>query len=141
MSPRPSLLSLGFVRFGIVGVAATVIHVAVFTMLVELLRVAPVVASVPAFITAMLASYSVNHRWTFSASGSHGVYLPKYAVVAVLGLALNVLITYLIVNVLGYWYGLALALVVTVVPTATYLLNRNWAFKIAPTSTKLETRR
>jgi len=140
MSARPSLLSLGFVRFGIVGVAATFIHVAVFSMLVELFRVAPVVASAPAFFTAMFASYGVNHRWTFGAQGSHGVYLPKYAVVAMLGLCLNVLITYLVVDILGKWYGFALALVVTVVPSATFLLNRNWAFKITPDSTKLETR-
>lgn len=140
MSARPSLLSLGFVRFGIVGVVATFIHVAVFSMLVELFRVVPVVASVPAFLTAMLASYGVNHRWTFGAQGSHEVYLPKYAVVAVLGLGLNVLITYLIVNLLDSWYGYALALVVMVVPSATFLLNRNWAFKIAPAPTKLESR-
>ena len=140
MSTRPFLLSLGFVRFGIVGIASTFIHVAVLSTLVELFRVEPVVASVPAFLTAMLASYGVNHRWTFGAQGSHKVYLPKYAVVAVLGLCLNVLITYLVVDILGKWYGFALALVVTVVPPATFLLHRNWAFKITPDSSKLETR-
>ena len=140
MSARPSLLSLGFVRFGIVGVASTFIHIAVFSMLVELFHVAPAVASVPAFLTAMFASYGVNHRWTFDAQGSHKVYLPKYAVVALLGLCLNVLITYLVVDILGKWYGFALALVVTVVPSVTYLLNRNWAFKITSAATKLETR-
>lgn len=134
------LLGLGFVRFGIVGVASTFIHVAVFSLLVELFSVAPVAASVPAFFTAMLASYGVNHRWTFGVKGSHRVHLPRYAVVALTGLGLNVLTTYVVVNLLGYWYGLALAFVVTVVPVATFLLNRNWAFKIAPTSTKLETR-
>lgn len=134
------LIGLGFVRFGIVGVASTFIHVAVFSLLVELFGVAPVAASVPAFFTAMLASYGVNRRWTFEAQGSHRAHLPRYAVVALTGLGLNVLITYVVVNLLGYWYGLALAFVVTVVPVATFLLNRNWAFKIAPASTKLETR-
>jgi len=131
------LLDLGFVRFGIVGVAATFIHVAVFSLLVEVFGVAPVAASVPAFVTAMFASYGVNHRWTFGAQGSHRVYLPRYAVVALTGLGLNVLITYVVVNLLGYWYGVALALVVTLVPAATFLLNRNWAFK----PVKLEARR
>lgn len=140
MNTYHSLFNLRFVRFGIVGVAATVIHVAIFSLLVELFRIAPVVASVPAFLTAMLASYSVNHRWTFGARSSHWVYLPKYAVVSTLGLVLNIVITYLIVNILGYWYGMALALVVTVVPVATYLLNRHWSFKKAAISTKLETR-
>lgn len=137
---RSPLLALGFVRFGIVGLASTFIHVAVFSMLVELFGVAPVAASVPAFFTAMLASYGVNHRWTFGAQGSHRVYLPRYTLVALTGLCLNVLITYVVVNVLGYWYGFALATVVTVVPAATFLLNLNWAFKIEPASTKQETR-
>jgi putative flippase GtrA len=140
MSVRSPLLDLGFVRFGIVGVAATFIHVAVFSLLVEVFGVAPVAASVPAFVTAMFASYGVNHRWTFGAQGSHRVHLPRYAVVALTGLGLNVLITYVVVNLLGYWYGLALAVVVTVVPAATFLLNRNWAFKIAPASAKPGTR-
>ena len=140
MNTRSPFLGLGFVRFGIVGVAATFIHVAVFSLLVELFGVAPVAASVPAFVTAMLASYGVNRRWTFAAQGSHRVHLPRYALVALIGLGLNVLITYVVVNLLGYWYGLALAVVVTVVPAATFLLNRNWAFKIAPASAKLGTR-
>ena len=137
---RSPLLGLGFVRFGIVGVAATFIHVAVFSLLVELFGAAPVAASVPAFFTAMLASYGVNRRWTFRAQGSHRAHLPRYAVVALIGLGLNVLITYVVVNLLGYWYGLALAFVVTVVPAATFLLNRNWAFKTTPASAKLGTR-
>jgi putative flippase GtrA len=132
-----SLFSLGFVRFGIVGVAATLIHVAIFSMLVELFRIAPVLASVPAFLIAMLVSYRVNHSWTYGARGSHGVYLPRYAVISTLGLGLNMVIIYLIVNILGYWYGTALALVVTVVPAATYLLNRHWSFEKASSSTKL----
>lgn len=140
MNIRLPIIGLGFVRFGIVGIASTFIHVAVFSLLVELFVVAPVAASVPAFFTAMLASYSVNHRWTFGAQGSHSVHLPRYAVVALTGLGLNVLITYVVVNLLGYWYGLALAVVVTVVPAATYMLNRNWAFKIAPAIAKPGTR-
>ena len=131
---------MGFIRFGIVGVASTLIHVAVFSTLVALFHVAPVVASVPAFLTAMFASYGVNQRWTFGTQGSHKVYLPKYAAVALLGLGLNVLITYLVVDILSKWYGFSLALVVTVVPLATFLLNKNWAFKITSASTNLETR-
>lgn len=140
MNMRPPLLGLSFVRFGIVGIASTFIHVAVFSLLVELFGVAPVAASAPAFFIAMIASYVVNHRWTFGAQGSHRIHLPRYVVVALISLGLNVLITYVVVNLLGYWYGLALAFVVSVVPAATFLLNRNWAFKIAPTSAKLRTR-
>ena len=54
--------------------------------------------------------------------------LPRFAVVAVAGLLLNVSITYAVVDVGGYWYGYALLAVVTVVPLLTFLLSRFWVF-------------
>ena len=49
--------------------------------------------------------------------------------VSLLGLGLNTLITYIVVNVMGLWYGFALMVVVTAVPAITYLLNRHWTYR------------
>lgn len=133
---RLPLFNRSLIRFGLVGTATTLIHVTVFSSLVELFEITPVAASVPAFIASMLASYGANRRWTFRAQGAHRTLLPKYAIVALGGLGLNLLITYLVVNLMGCWYGLALALVVAVVPTVTFIANRHWAFKILPTFRK-----
>ena len=119
-----------FVTFGMIGVFATFAHVAVFSALVEVFHAAPVVASIPAFLLALLVSYAANHRWTFRAQGSHATYLPRYTLVSVGGLGLNISITYTIVNVLGEWYGIALVIVVTVVPIATFLLNKHWTYGV-----------
>jgi putative flippase GtrA len=118
-------------RFGVSGALATATHVLVFVTLVEWLRVAPVLASVPAFCTALLVSYGLNYHWTFDARGPHGIMLPRFAVVSGSGLGLNVLITYAVVDVAGYWYGYALLLVVTVVPLLTFLLSKHWVFSHA----------
>ena len=118
-------------RFGISGLTATATHVGVFTALVELASAPAVIASVPAFCAALLVSYGLNYHWTFEALGAHRVLLPRFAVVAMLGLGLNVLITYLVVDAGGFWYGYALAAVVTSVPAVTYLLSRYWVFRSA----------
>ncbi len=120
-----------FLRFAITGALATLTHVLVFVALVELLATAPVLANIVAFLGALLVSYGLNYHWTFGSSGEHGVMLPRYAVVAVTGLCLNVGITFLVVNVGGYWYGYALMAVVTIVPLFTFLVSKGWVFKSA----------
>ncbi len=121
-------------RFVLVGMLATIIHVAIFGALVERSGAAPVYASIPAFLVAMLVSYAINRAWTFSASGRHGIELPRYASISLLGLSLNVLITYVAVNVLHWWYVRALAVIVLIVPVTTFCLNRRWTFRAEATA-------
>jgi putative flippase GtrA len=116
-------------RFGITGSLATITHAAVLSGLVELLAVPAVVASLPAFGAALLLSYGLNYHWTFRALGEHRVIFPRFTLVAVSGLLLNVLITFLVVNVFGFWYGYALAAVIFSVPLLTYLLSNYWVFR------------
>ena len=115
-------------RFGVSGAIATATHVILFASLVELLSVSAVAATSLAFCVSLLVSYGLNYHWTFAASGSHRVMLPRYATVATLGLALNIAITYLIVDVGGYWYGYALMAVISIVPLMSFFLSKFWAF-------------
>jgi len=129
-----NLSSIGassFVRFGSFGAIATLIHIFVFTMLVEKFHVSAVMASIPAFVCAMLFSYVANSRWTFRVDVDHGSHLPRYAMVSLIGLGINAMITFIVVDVLALWYGFALMVVVTVVPLITYLLNRRWTYRLA----------
>jgi putative flippase GtrA len=116
-------------RFAVSGGLATVTHVGVFVTLVEWLALRPVFAAAPAFVVALFVSYGMNYHWTFSASGLHRILLPRFVVVALLGLALNLGITYAVVDVAHYWYGYALLLVVLLVPLVTFLLSKLWVFK------------
>jgi len=116
-------------RFAVSGGLATATHVLVFVSLVEGFAVRPVLASIPAFLVALFVSYGMNYHWTFSASGLHRVLLPRFVVVALLGLALNLGITYSVVDVAHYWYGYALLLIVLLVPLSTFLLSKFWVFK------------
>lgn len=130
MKKRCIKLNRMFFNFIIVGVFATLIHVVIFTILVEFFIVNAVIASLPAFLLSMLTSYIANHKWTFQATGDHHIYLPKYAFVSIIGLFINVLITYIVINIMGYLYGIALVLVIITVPSVTFLLNRIWTYKV-----------
>jgi len=44
------------------------------------------------------------------------------------GLRLNLLITWLVVDVARLWYGFALMAIVVAIPLLTYLLSRFWVF-------------
>ena len=116
------------IRFGITGALATATHVVVFVLLVEWLHLRPVWAAAPAFLAAVGVSYGLNYRWTFAAEGPHRVMAPRFMLVALAGLALNLGITWLIVDLALLWYGYALMTVIAVVPLLTYLLSRFWVF-------------
>lgn len=115
-------------RFGVSGGLATVTHVAVFVALVEWFEVRPVVAAVPAFGFALFVSYGMNYHWTFSVNGLHRVMLPRFVLVALIGLSMNLAITYTVVDVMSYWYGYALLLILLAVPLVTFTLSKFWVF-------------
>ncbi len=115
-------------RFFSVGALATLLHSVLFVALIEWLGMTALSASVVAFSGAFMVSYLLNHRWTFEASGRHHFHLPRFALVGIGGLLLNMGIVYLVVDVGHYSYLLALLLVVTVVPLLSYLMNRHWVF-------------
>ena len=115
-------------RFGLVGVAATLLHVALVLALVERVAAPLYLANGLAFCAALALSYLGNHAWTFRASGRHEVHFPRFVAVALAGLALNQGIMALAVEGLGLDYRIGLMLVVTLVPLLSFLGNRAWAF-------------
>lgn len=115
-------------RFAASGAIATATHAILFAASVELLGIMPVIATSLSFCVALIVSYGLNYHWTFKSSGAHRVMLPRYATVALVGLALNVVITFVVVNMGGYWYGYALLAVISTVPVVSFLLSKYWAF-------------
>lgn len=119
-----------FASFGLAGLIATLVHIAIFSALIEWHGLSAVAASVPAFLLAMLVSYSANRRWTFKAHPAQCLPLARYAVVSLLGLGLNMSITYFMVDVLSYGAGVALATIILLVPPVIFMLNKTWTFTV-----------
>lgn len=130
------LVRLGrqYARFGTVGLAAAATHVAVFTAFIELAGLVPLVANFIAFCIAALVSFFGHFHWTFRLQTPAGVWqrqrtaLPRFFVVALIGLALNSLAVYAVVDLLAWPYPYAVPLMIFAVPLVVFALSKLWAF-------------
>lgn len=61
-------------------------------------------------------------------AGEKEIFFYKYVIVSLSGLGINLLIMFLLVNLLGVWYIWAQVIVIIVVPISNFTLNRYWAF-------------
>lgn len=114
-------------RFGVSGVVATGVHVAIATTLINGFSASQVTANGAAFVCANVCSYLLNALWSFSAKPGRANFLRFYAV-SLLGLALTLAISWLAQTLgLSYWTGLAAIL--SVVPPLTFVLHRFWTFR------------
>jgi putative flippase GtrA len=115
-------------RFAVVGVLATLIHVAIGLALAEGAGMPAFWANFAAFGAAVIVSYFGNLAWTFGLRNEGFARLPRFLVIALAGLLLNQGTVFAAVGLLGWSYRVALALVVMVVPLLTFTLSRRWAF-------------
>ena len=114
-------------RFALVGVAATLIHVAIATGLINAMQLHPAIANGAAFIVANSFSYIFNTRWSFTGRIS---LLTWHRFISVSGAAwlMTIFISWL-VAALGGSYLLGIMLVVTIVPALSYLAHHNYTYR------------
>lgn len=117
-----------FLKFSLVGVAATLTTCAVLILLVEVLHWGAVPASVAGYLAGAGVNYVLNYRFTFSSTQRHRVAIPRFLAIVAVGLALNSGIMHLAVNRLGIHYLLAQLLAVAIVLMWSFTMNRLWAF-------------
>jgi putative flippase GtrA len=131
--PHPTFRQ--FVKYVLVGGSNTAVDFAVYAALV--LSGFPYVgAKVVAASVAMVNGYILNRRWTFRAGAYQLRTLARYVGVALGGLAVNVAVLVLLVEVLGVNKLLAQAIVIPFVALMTFAGNRLWTFGEALTPSK-----
>lgn len=123
-------------RFGAVGGVGTLVHVAMFSGLIELFDVAPLLANLAAFCTAVGVSFFGHYHWTFADKETFhrevprvGKAMRRFLIVSLIGLSLNSLVVYIVDGILGWSYWYAVVLMITAVPGIVFLLSRFWAFR------------
>lgn len=117
------------VRFGLVGLGGTLIHLAVAWMANRWGGIAPYTANFAGFAAAFTWSYLGHFYWTFGRRSAHGRHLSRFLVVALAGYGLTNLVIWIVVTRLGHPFEAALGVILIVVPTSTWLLSRIWAFR------------
>jgi putative flippase GtrA len=117
-----------FIRFAIVGGVVTAIQYAILIALVQGAIAGAVAASSVGFAVSALANYALNRRFTFRSSQAHAEALPKFAIVALLGLAVNASLIWLFHIPVGLHYLLAQVLATGGTLLWNFTLNRIWTF-------------
>lgn len=118
-----------FIRFVMVGGAATFTQYVILVILVEIdLVTAPAASSIGFAISAML-NYWLNYHFTFASDASHQSAALKFAIVAATGLGLNYLLMYFLSEVLEIYYIISQIQVTFVVLLWNFFVNRAWTFR------------
>jgi len=98
-------------------------------VLVQTLRINPLLSSTAGFAAGGLTAYLLNHRYTFASDKSHLQAASRFAVVALFGMLLNAATMSIGVYVLALHYLLSQALATGFVLVWTYGANRYWTFR------------
>jgi len=117
-----------FLRYGTAGAVGTALQYAILVSLVQLTRTPAVAASTAGAVAGALVNYVLNHRWTFASTRTHDHALPRFAAVALAGIALNAIVMLTMLKLFGVHYLLAQAVATGVVVVAGFLANRAWTF-------------
>ncbi len=117
-----------FVKFALVGTAGMVTHMTIFNILMLGLSVDPRVANAIGFSTAVIQNFSLNRTWTFPESRSRkaGAQLGQFAIISLIGLAINSLVFSVVSHFLEPVWATIIA-----DPALAHAINNNFALATA----------
>ena len=114
--------------FGLVGVAASLIHFLLATILLEWLAMSVFLANVAGFAAAFMVSYLGHYHLTFRSAASHATALGRFVMVALAGFAINNICLAVLTLATRRESAASLAASILVAAAAVYFLSGRWAF-------------
>ena len=128
------MLAKRWVRFGIVGGAASVSYFLLGLLFVSVLALPTLAGNALAYALSFIVSYLGQCLWTFRAAeagsgiATNRTMLPRFAATQAVGLCCNSAIVWLLVR-LGVPYAWAMPVAVLTVPVMVYALCKVWVFR------------
>jgi putative flippase GtrA len=126
-----------FLKFAVVGAIGAVVDFSVLNVLVLIFGVPKEYANLVSVTCAIFSNFTWNRLWTFPESRDHPVHVSfgKYALVNLVGLAINQLVFILTDNLIYYQmfphpidYNVAKATAIIVVLFWNFFANRRWTY-------------
>jgi putative flippase GtrA len=118
-----------FLQFASVGIVGTFVHYATLTALVEFFHAGPVVSSGIGAVFGAITNYFLNYYYTFKSNEHHHHALPKFLLIAGIGLILNSAVMGFCTAFLFFHYLVAQLLATGLVLIWTFSANRIWTFR------------
>jgi len=128
LQPKHIPIILQIIRFGLIGLLAAIIHLTNVMLMVEFIKLHPLLANIIAFNIAFCFSYLGHKHWTFASTRARPSSLRRFYIVALTGFALNETLYYLLLTLSALHYATALGIVLAIVPPLTFVLSKFWAF-------------
>ncbi len=116
-----------FLKFAGAGAVGTVFHYATLILWVEVLDLPIVAGALAGFCAGALVNYLLARWFVFASDRPHGSALPRFAVVATAGAAINTGIVALLYGA-GAYYLIAQAVATMAVLAWNFIANRHWTF-------------
>lgn len=115
------------IRFGLVGICATLTYLGV-SLVVQRLWGQPLTSSSLGYLASVGISYAGHRSFTFETERPHLTTGPRFLAVSLCGFVLTNLIVAVITEFAGLPFALAAALVAIVIPLFNWVLSRLWVF-------------
>lgn len=128
MTERRKLLQQ-IIRFGGIGVLATLTHFVVLTVSVEALSIVPTLANGAAFCVAVFVTYFGQSYLVFDDKEHSLIKSIRFISSALLGLTLNVMTMYMITQIFSAHYLIGFFVATTIVPAINFTINKLWVFE------------
>lgn len=117
-----------FLSFSLVGTLGTLAHYSVLYVLVESQGFNPVIASGWGALAGLLVNYILNFKLTFNSRQSHIQTFPRFALIALIGMGLNLVLMGFLVPRLYYLYAQVLTTVAVLI--WNFFANLVWTFEM-----------
>jgi len=115
-------------KFSIVGIAATILHLLIALSLVAYYDVYPLVANFIAFLCAFMVSFLGNFHWTFHVAIDQRIALAKFFAVTLVAFVVNNVLLMVLLNATSLPKQWAVVVAAMVVPLVTFISSRLWVF-------------
>ena len=116
-------------RFAVIGLISTGVHLVVASFAHYFFGLEALVANSVAFLVAFGVSFTGHYFWTFAQASCFRQAIVRFFVVSVSGFAISQTIVFTVVNILGKSFWLAMALAVFIIPAASFISSKFWAFR------------
>lgn len=118
-----------FIKFGLVGILNTLINWILFIIL-NSLGLYYIISNIIAYSISTLNSYLWNSKLVFKYSGDNLKETSlKFIILNIIGLTLNTIILYLLLDIVGLRKLIALVITTGIVMILNYFINKLWVFK------------
>ena len=122
-------------RYGLVGVLASIIHGVISYSFFEFLNVRYMLAHFVGFIFGTISAYLGHYFYSFKDNREHKNLFLKFLIISTLAFLIHEFGAYFLVGNMHYDYkSQALPILLVVVPVFTFVLNRFWVFSASAQS-------